>query len=79
MNEDFEVIGKIEAIETIAIGSRIRELRRLYKLFGRARWRKPKGIVVVAFSDGTIQRVELHWYEAHGLVKKEMKIKAILD
>ena len=28
--------------------------------------------------DGTICQAEVHWYEAHGIGKKEMKIKYIL-
>ena len=69
--EDFEVIGRIEQIEPIAIGVRIREIARLRKVFGARRWRKPKGIATVRFEDGTIQRVELHWYEAHGIGRKK--------
>lgn len=65
--EDFEVIGTIERIEIIAIGAQIREIARLRKAFGAGRWRKLKGIATVRFGDGTIQRVELHWYEAHGI------------
>ena len=79
MDEDFEVIGRIEDIETIAAGSQIREIARLRKAFGPRRWRKLKGVATVRFEDGTIQRVELHWYEAHGLGRKKLKIKAYLD
>jgi hypothetical protein len=56
--EDFEVIGTIEEIKTIAVGRRIREIARLRKAFGRGRWRKLKGVATVRFEDGTIQRVE---------------------
>jgi len=79
MIQDFEVIGRIEYIETIAIGSRIRELNRLRKLYGYGRWRKLKGIAIVSFADGTIHWVELHWYEAHGIGRRELKIKNYLD
>ncbi len=75
----FKVVGKIIDIEAIAIGGAIRELRRLRKLYGAARWRKLKGNAIVRLSDGSISRAELHWYEAHGLGKKEMKIKRFLD
>lgn len=60
MHEDFEVIGKIESIETIAVGPSIRELHRLRKAFGHGRWRKLKGIATVRVGDGTICRAELH-------------------
>jgi hypothetical protein len=79
MYEEFEILGKIEAVETIAVGSGIREIRRLNKAFGKARWRKLKGIALVRFIDGTIHRVELHWYEAHGVGKKKLKIKMFVD
>ena len=77
--EDFEIIGTIEQIETIAVGNRINEIARLHKAFGIGRWRKLKGVATVQFEDGTIHRVELHWYEAHGIGRKKLKIKRYLD
>ena len=79
MDEDFEIVGAIEHIQTIAVGRRIREIARLRKAFGAGRWRKLKGIAAVRFDDGTIHRVELHWYEAHGIGRKKLKIKEYLD
>ncbi len=79
MDEDFETVGRIENIDTIAGGKRIREIERLRKAFGAGRWRKLKGIASVRFEDGTIHRVELHWYEAHGVGRKKLKIKEYLD
>jgi len=79
MREDFEVIGKIEEIEPIAVGRSIREIKRLRKAYGHGRWRKLKGIATVRLEDGTICRVELHWYEAHGIGRKKLKIKHYLD
>lgn len=76
---DFEIIGNIEAIETIAVGSRIRVLDYLQKVHGRGRWRKLKGVASVRIPNGEIRRVELHWYEAHGIGRKDMKIKHYLD
>ena len=38
-----------------------------------------KGVAIVRLEDGTIHRVELHWYEAHGIGRKKLKIKAYLD
>jgi hypothetical protein len=72
---DFEIIGKITAIETIATGRSIRDLARLRKRFGRGRWRKMKGFATVRLEDGTIHTAELHWYEAHGIGRKEFKVK----
>jgi hypothetical protein len=72
---DFEIIGKIKDIETIATGRSIRDLARLRKRFGRGRWRKIKGFATVRLEDGTIHTAEIHWYEAHGIGRKEFKIK----
>jgi len=75
----FEIIGELSAVETIATGSGIRELARLRKRYGRGRWRKRKGIATVRLSNGTLRLVELHWYEAHGIGKRDLKIKDYLD
>jgi hypothetical protein len=72
---DFEIIGKIADIETIAVGRSIRDLARLRKRYGRGRWRKMKGFATVRLEDGTIHTAELHWYEAHGIGRKEFKVK----
>jgi hypothetical protein len=65
----FEIIGTIVDIERIATGTTIREVARLRRRFGVARWRKLKGIATVRLGNGRIRRVELHWYEAHGVEK----------
>ena len=70
MIEQFEIIGKIEFIKTIAVGNRIREISQLRDTFGPGRWRKLKGIALVSLSSGRIRLVELHWYEAHGMVER---------
>ena len=74
----FEIIRDITDIQTIAAGSSIREIVRLRKVYGASRWRKLKGIAMVRLSAITICQAEVHWYEAHGIAKKEMKIKRIL-
>ena len=79
MNEAFEVIGKIQSIQTIAVGNRIREIARLRKVFGRGRWHKLKGVALVLFRDRTTHPAELDWYEAHGIGRKKLKIKKYLD
>jgi hypothetical protein len=75
----FELIGKIDAVETIAIGSKIHDVARLRKLYGKGRWRKLKGIGRIRLNDGSECNAELHWYEAHGIGKQEMKVKQLLD
>lgn len=76
---DFEVLGDITDIETFAVGREIRERRRLERQYGKGRWRKRKGRAWVRLSDGTIRDTELHWYEATGIGRKELKIKRYLD
>ena len=73
-----EVIGEITDIEIIAVGSSIREIERLRKAYGRGRWRKLKGIATVRLPDGTFHKAEVHWYEAHGIGKRDVKIKRLL-
>lgn len=75
----FEIQGEIENIEPIAIGSNIREIARLRKQFGAGRWRKLKGTATVKLLNGHVRRAEVHWYEAHGIGKRKMKIKCFLD
>jgi len=74
----FELVGEITDIETIAVGRGLRERRRLRKLYGAGRWRKMKGVATVRLSNGRLYRVELHWYEAHGVGRREMKRKRTL-
>ncbi len=76
----FEVISKIEDIETIAVGSSFRDLEWLRKTYGSGRWRKLKGFARIRFlDDGEEFDAELHWYEAHGIGKVELKIKDLFD
>jgi hypothetical protein len=74
----FDILGEISEIETFAVGSGIREIARLRRTYGRARWRKRKGVAQVRLADGTIHLAELHWYEAAGIGRKEFKIKNLL-
>jgi hypothetical protein len=74
----FEILGEISDIETFAVGSGIREIARLRRIYGRGRWRKRRGIARVRLADGTIQSAEVRWYEAAGIGRKEYKIKHLL-
>lgn len=56
----FELIGKIENIETIAIGGKIQDVSRLRKMYGKGRWRKLKGVARVRLADGSEYDAELH-------------------
>lgn len=69
---DFEIQGRVSAIEVIAGGSSIRELAWIEKAYGPGRWRKLKGTAWVRL------RTEVHWYEAHGVGRREIKVKRLL-
>jgi len=75
----FEVLGVISSIEVIASGPAIRVLRQLRKIYGSGRWRKLKGVATVRLSNAALRKVEIHWYEAHGIGKRDLKIKRYLD
>ena len=75
----FELISDITDIETIAVGNHIRDITRLRRRYGRGRWRKMKGTALVRLASGRIRLAELHWYEAHGIGKRELKRKRYLD
>jgi len=75
----FKIIGEVTGVETFAVGSGIRELPRLRRVYGKGRWRKRKGVAQIQLSDGSIRLAEIHWYEATGIGKKEFKIKRYLD
>lgn len=77
--ESFEIISDIADIEPIAGGRSIRELPRLRKQYGAGRWRKLKGVAMIRLRNGQVRRAELHWYEAHGTGRKEIKRKRYLD
>jgi hypothetical protein len=75
----FEIISDITDIEVIAIGNSIRDLERLREQYGDGRWRKMKGIALIQLSNGRVRKAEIHWYEAHGIGRKEYKRKYYLD
>jgi hypothetical protein len=76
---NFEIISEIREIETIAVGGRIRDIARLRRMYGKGRWRKLKGVAQIRLRSGRIRLAELHWYEAHGIGRKDLKRKRYLD
>ncbi|MCA1604978.1 MAG: hypothetical protein LC775_05785 [Acidobacteria bacterium] len=72
---DFEFVGEITEVKTIATGTGVRNRARLRKWYGGARWRKVKGVAQVRLPNGRIRMAEIHWYEAHGIGKREFKLK----
>jgi len=75
---DFKIIGPIQDIEVIAHGYGIKNVNRLNKIYGKANWRKLKGACTIELPNGVIRKAEVHWYEGHGVGKKEVKLKRYL-
>ena len=73
------IVGRVTVVENIAVGAKIRDERRLVKLYGRGRWRKVKALATVELADGRIRQAEIHYYEAHGIGRKDVKVKRFLD
>ena len=76
---EFEVISEITDVELIARGRAVRDRARLNRLYGRGGWRKLKGRATIRLHSGRVREAELHWYEAHGIGKRELKRKRYLD
>jgi hypothetical protein len=75
----FEVVGESEAIATVSAGASVKVRTLFRKLNGRGRWQKRKGVGTVRLPNGNIRRAELHWYEARGIGRRDLKIKNYLD
>ena len=75
----FEIVGEVREIEVVARGSSVRVRAELRARFGPGQWRKLKRTATVRLRDGTIWRAEVHWYEAHGIGRRRMKIKEFLE
>jgi hypothetical protein len=76
---DFELVGAITDVEAIAVNLSVREHDALKARYGGRRWRKLKGVALVRLVNGNVRRAEIHWYEAHGIGKRKLKIKRFLD
>ena len=74
----FVILSEIEGIETIAAGRSVYIRRHLERISGKGRWRKMKGKATVQLGDGTICEAEIHWFEAHGVGRKDFKIKRVI-
>jgi hypothetical protein len=73
----FELLSEISNIEVIAEGRRLRMKRYLRQRYGGRHWRKLKGTATILLDDGRIGEAEIHWYEAHGIGRKGLKITRI--
>lgn len=74
-----DIFGEITDIETIAQGSGVKIRRHLENQYGRGRWRKRKGIAMVKDNRGSVRMAEIHWYEAHGIGRRDFKRKRWLE
>lgn len=71
----FEIVGSIRNVEDIAWANEVRDLRWLNATYGIAKWRKRAGVAMVSYNTGETETVELHWYEARGKGRVDVKIK----
>lgn len=74
----FEILSDISDVETIAVGQGVHIRRYLERAYGRGRWRKMKGQATVRLADGTVWEAEIHWFEAHGIGRRDFKIKKVI-
>lgn len=72
---DIEIVGEVDNVEIIASGKGVRVRSKLRQRYGGRIWRKLKGIARVRLPSGRIRLAEIHWYEAHGIGKRDVKIK----
>ena len=75
----FTLRSEITDVQIIAAGTGVRVRAKLKKAYGAGRWRKLPGPALVELPDGQIARAELHWYEAHGIGRRDMKVKRLLE
>ena len=78
MMATFEILSEIRDIETIAAGWSVYIRRYLERTYGKGHWRKMKGLATVQLADGNIREAEVHWFEAHGIGRKDFKIKRVI-
>ena len=80
LNKDFDLLSEITHIEIIARGAGVRIKQYLNTTYGHGRWRKMKGRPWIRLKrTGEVQYAELHWFEAHGIGRRDMKRKRKLQ
>ena len=77
--DNFQIVSSIQDVEIIAIRNSIPVLKFLERNYGKGRWRKLKGTATVLLENGKIRQAEVQRHEAHGIGKRQMKIKWYLD
>src|SRR6266545_5299720 len=69
----FEIVGEITQVETICGGHPDPRPPQAPAAVRTGAVAKLKGIALVRLRTGRIRKAELHWYEAHGIGRKEIK------
>ena len=76
----FEIIGEITDVEKNCQGQfNTRARTAAQTVWPGTLAQAQRCIATVRLATGRIRKVELHWYEAHGIGKKKFKIKRYLD
>lgn len=75
MSRSFEIPGRLREVQVIAEGKSLKALPWLREAFGPGKWRKMKGVASIQYPNGRVVQAELHWYEAHGIGRVDMKVK----
>jgi hypothetical protein len=78
MTMRFTVLSDVMEFQVVAAGKSVDRRSYLRRRYGPGRWRKLKEVAIVELVDGSTRRAELHWFEAHGIGKKDLKIKRFL-
>ena len=76
---EYRLLEGPSQVEVVAKGRAIREIKLLRQRFGDRDWRKLKGVATVGLPSGRVRRAEVHWYECHGVGRRMMKIKKLLE
>jgi hypothetical protein len=75
----FRLRSDISDVQVIAASVGVRVRAKVKKAYGSGRWRKLKRTALVELPDGYVFRAELHSYEAHGIGRRDMKVKRLLE
>jgi hypothetical protein len=76
---EYRLLEEPSQVEIVARGRAIHELGLLRRRFGGRNWRKLKGVATVELPSGRVRRAEVHWYECHGVGRRMMKVKKLLE
>lgn len=76
---EVEVLSDIREVEIIAVNTSIRVLAKLREQYGGTRWRKLKGVAFVRTVDGEEFWAEIHYYECHGIGRRDTKVVRELE